>query len=637
LEVIGPYAYELSGITELSIPEGVSVIGYNAFRNCASLSKVIFNAENCECSNYSIFKDSGVSEIVFGENVTAIPAYVCCDADNLKTVVFSGEVTSVGAYAFRNSGVTAADLSNVTEIGAFAFENCKALENPNFGKELAVIGEKAYQNTNITEITIPESVTVIGDGAFGGCQYLTKARFNAKNCGYSGRNSMFKGSGLEEIEFGPSAEIIPAYLCYGLTSLNKVTVSGNALKEIGSRSFCNCSGLSSLSLPDSVQIVSSDAFAGSLVTMISIPSEDSFTAPALIDSEYRFTAGELGIKDTADRLLKRDAVEYGFAEASSNSSKYLYLNLRYEFKSSAVDSVGNIAVKIKLPVSVVFEADTVSLNGKKFTGSLSLSRNNTVTLSGGMPVKGTVSFKVLVDNTDYFASYAEIQYNHESDRKSEIIGIINSADELLTVSVPGETSKSTVTVKGVAPVGKTVSICVNDIPVKEVQTTKTGKYETEIELPVSADLETFAITASINGGERIARTQTVYTNSAVSITSADVLYRGRRYDMFNESLPVISWSNSAEFSFVIKVENKDEVIKMMIIANEKDFIECYYSEELDAFIGVGFKGVVPSRLRIQCVTTSNLKDIIGVLMNSPEAVGAVTPEGIDDVTGTVVK
>ena len=110
LEKIGGYAFYGCSIEEITIPAKVNSIGVYAFQECSNLKKVYFNSNNCSM-NYSsglntnaapFAYNSNLTEFVFGENVTAIPANVCCDVSSLKTVSFEGKVTAINKNAFAN-------------------------------------------------------------------------------------------------------------------------------------------------------------------------------------------------------------------------------------------------------------------------------------------------------------------------------------------------------------------------------------------------------------------------------------------------------------------------------------------------------------------------------------------------------
>ena len=91
--------------------------------------------------------------------------------------------------------------------------------------------------TNLTTITIPNSVTSIGDYAFTGCRGLTS--ITIPNSVTSIGSSAFSN-------------------CYGLTS---ITIP-NSVTSISHGAFRGCSGLTSITIPESVTTIGEDAFFG---------------------------------------------------------------------------------------------------------------------------------------------------------------------------------------------------------------------------------------------------------------------------------------------------------------------------------------------------------------------------------------
>ena len=69
----------------------------------------------------------------------------------------------------------------VTRIGWYAFQNCSNLTSVTIGNSVTSIGVGAFSRTGLTSVTIPDSVTSIEDGAFIGCSNLTSATFNNPN------------------------------------------------------------------------------------------------------------------------------------------------------------------------------------------------------------------------------------------------------------------------------------------------------------------------------------------------------------------------------------------------------------------------------------------------------------------------
>lgn len=143
------------------------------------------------------------------------------------------------------AGVT---MNSVTRIGEGAFGKCSSLTRVTMPDSLIRIGDEAFKNcSSLTSVTIPNSVTLIGAGAFRACSSLT---------------SVTIPNSVTNIEFGAFASC---------SSLASVTIP-NAVTHIGEGAFGNCSSLASVTIPSSVTYIGEGAFGNcSSLTSVSIP------------------------------------------------------------------------------------------------------------------------------------------------------------------------------------------------------------------------------------------------------------------------------------------------------------------------------------------------------------------------------
>ena len=198
-------------------------------------------------------------------------------------------MTSIGERVFEGcSGLTSITIGNsVTSIGRSAFDGCTGLKKVIVKDIAAWCGIKfgsSYSNplyyakhiysdedTEITNLVIPNNVTSIGERAFQYCSGLTSVTIPNSVTSIGG--SAFDGcSSLTSITIGNSVTSIGASAfrdCIGLTS---VTIP-NSVTSIESYIFSSCTGLTSVTIPNSVTFIGKGAFGNcSSLTSITIGS-----------------------------------------------------------------------------------------------------------------------------------------------------------------------------------------------------------------------------------------------------------------------------------------------------------------------------------------------------------------------------
>ena len=141
--------------------------------------------------------------------------------------------------------------------------------------------EAFYGCSGLTSITIPNSVTSIGGGAFSGCPKLEKIIVSNENTYFDSRDNCnaIILTATNTLLFGCKNSIIPNGVtsiensafdcCTGLTS---ITIP-NSVTRIGDYAFRSCTGLTSITIPNSVTSIGDYAFSGcSGLTSITIPN-----------------------------------------------------------------------------------------------------------------------------------------------------------------------------------------------------------------------------------------------------------------------------------------------------------------------------------------------------------------------------
>ena len=141
----------------------------------------------------SFYNCSGLTSVTIGNGVTSIGYDAFCGCSGLTSITIPNSVTSIGSSAFFYcSGLTSVTIVNgVTSIGSSAFKSCSGLTSISIPNSVTSIGYDAFRGcSGLTSISIPNSVTSIGSSAFYGCSGLTSITFNGTVAQW---NSISKG------------------------------------------------------------------------------------------------------------------------------------------------------------------------------------------------------------------------------------------------------------------------------------------------------------------------------------------------------------------------------------------------------------------------------------------------------------
>ena len=260
---IGEEAFHFCDMTSVTLPEGLTSIGDDAFNWCDSLTNIMLPDGLTSIGNYAFYGCFSLTAVTLPDSLTSIGISAFANCSSLTTITLPDGLTSIGYLAFANcSSLTSITLpDSLTSIGDYAFDDCEAL----------------------TSILLPDSLTSIGDEAFVGCDNLTLiVSRDSYACQYAIENglsyvytddnalsALTKGVEKEELTCGDYTYVLLEDGGARITGYDgmdaKLTVpaelDGHPVREIGKYAFFFCKSLTTVTLPDSLTSIGANPFS----------------------------------------------------------------------------------------------------------------------------------------------------------------------------------------------------------------------------------------------------------------------------------------------------------------------------------------------------------------------------------------
>ena len=221
-----------------------------------------------------------------GELENELAGYDYANIESLKITGVLNDVDFLFIYRMMPN-LKDLDISevNITALPTQAFYNSKNVKNLILPNTLATIGEEMFYQSKLKTVVIPANVTTIGGSAFKNCSSLATVTFEQGSQlktiagGYFSGGSSYYGAfsnctALTSIEIPASVETIEATAFKGCSSLATVTFEkGSQLKTIGGGysestfssyygAFSDCTALTTIEIPASVETIEAAAFKG---------------------------------------------------------------------------------------------------------------------------------------------------------------------------------------------------------------------------------------------------------------------------------------------------------------------------------------------------------------------------------------
>ena len=149
------YVFQYTNISEISLPDSFTTLGYGTFQYCHNLKTVRLSTN---------------------ANFTSLPTSAFEYCESLQSIAIPSNVTSISNSVFGNcNALEYVTMSNIVSIGQRAFYYCYSLRSITLPNTLTTLGQYVFQYAGITRIVLPSTVTSVGANLFANTPELVTA------------------------------------------------------------------------------------------------------------------------------------------------------------------------------------------------------------------------------------------------------------------------------------------------------------------------------------------------------------------------------------------------------------------------------------------------------------------------------
>jgi len=367
---IGGYAfYYCTSLTTANIPTGIVTLGDGVFQGCYNLtSNMVFPAAITVIPDV-IMQGCAKASFTLPNTLTRVGNYSFQEMRAITTVSLPNSVTTLGHSAFAFcSELTTINLNNIIGTGNATFRYCSKLNNITLSSGLTQINYENFNNcTSLTSITIPSSCTSIESYAFYYCSKLENVTFaSPSNLLAIKSYAFYYCSKLENIILPNSITDLGDY-AFGLSGIITINIP-TLINQINPGVFYYCQGLKTITIPSNIISIKSSAFFSSKLENITIPNTVKYLG------DYSFAS----CTALNTFIILSDDITFGlnvFQGSPINSLTYKNFEYKFTVGASSIKKYNGTNENVDIPYSI-FNSKITNIENSAFENNTTLKTVN---------------------------------------------------------------------------------------------------------------------------------------------------------------------------------------------------------------------------------------------------------------------
>ncbi|MCD7764779.1 MAG: leucine-rich repeat domain-containing protein [Lachnospiraceae bacterium] len=296
---IGSNAFDgAAGLSKIVLPDGLLSIGDFAFNGCTGLTELVLPEKLQTIGSYAIYGCTGLTELVLPDSFPedGLAAYALAGCPNLREVSLPANWTVIPDGLFQgNLSIESYEIpEGVVRVGEYAFAD-SALKEVSLPGTLLEIGEGAFQNCKLTSVALPDGIKALGKSAF-------------------------RGSALKTIVVPGTVGTIESLAFCGCSDLESVIIE-QGVTTINGLAFAYCEELKEASIPDSTIYLARTIFYGCGIAGVKVLCSEDSMAEVLTQSLLYLYSDYTPALENAQFTF----YEQNFLFSETNTSEEVYI------------------------------------------------------------------------------------------------------------------------------------------------------------------------------------------------------------------------------------------------------------------------------------------------------------------------